>query len=195
MHTQNCGQCGSPVRFERALTSQLDHVGDLFRAIVVEQRWHLCPGLSTSPLTTMADTKRDDPDSFPTAKGDTSHEMRALPVAAQTSRENLPAIPDPGHGEDGGEAHDIARASTLQTKGPSDCNDVKSVNVVVPQDSEEDQDQGGFTVSSTPITGQGQGPPSFAQSEFYTVNLIRIPTVVVLVIELSVHVDCPSSTP
>jgi len=126
----------------------------------------------------MADTRRDDPDTSYIAEGEASHEMHALPVAEQIALENLPAIPDPGHGEDGGEAHDIARASTLQTKGPSHGDDAKnwiaSANVVVPQDT-EDQDQGGFTTvaSTTPITGQG--PPSFAQSEFYTVNLIRIP--------------------
>jgi hypothetical protein len=146
----------------------------------------------------MAETRRDNPDTSYIAEGEASHEMHALTVATQIAPENLPVIPDPGHGEDGGEAHDIAhRARTLQTKGPSDDDDAKnwnaSANVVVPQDT-EDQDQGGFTVASTtPITGQG--PPSFAQSEFYTVNLIRIPTVVDLIIELSVHVDRPSSTP
>src|SRR6266852_2453952 len=121
--------------FERALTSQLDHVDDLFAPL----RWHLCPGLSTSPLTTMADTRRDDPDTSYIAEGEASHEMHALPVAEQIALENLPAIPDPGHGEDGGEAHDIARASTLQTKGPSHGDDAKnwiaSANVVVPQDT------------------------------------------------------------
>jgi hypothetical protein len=116
----------------------------------------------------MADTTRDDSD--PDASSIT--EMRALPVAAQTAREDLPAtgIPDPGHGEDGGEAHDIARANTLQTKGPSDGDGAANnwnalANVAVPQD---EGDQDGFPVASTPITGQG--PPSFAQSEFYTVG-------------------------
>jgi hypothetical protein len=137
----------------------------------------------------MADKRGDDPDASSIAEGESSHEMRALPVAAQIAPENLPATPDPGHGEDGGEAHDIARASTLQTKGPSDGDGAKNSleNVVVPQD------QGGFTAASTPITGQG--PPSFAQSEFYTVNLILIPTAVALVVKLPVHIDCPSSTP
>jgi hypothetical protein len=119
----------------------------------------------------MVDTRRDEPD--PNASS--IAEMRAaLPVAAQFARENLPAIPDPGHGEDGGEAHDIARANTLQTKGPSDGDGgAKNWNpLVVPQAPEGDQ--GGFTVApTTPITGQG--PPSFAQSEFNTVNLIRVP--------------------
>jgi hypothetical protein len=117
----------------------------------------------------MADTRRDDLNTSSIA------EMRALPVAAQIAPENLPVIPNPGHGEDGGEVHDIARASTPQTKGPSDGHGgAKSqnalANVVVPQDPER-EDQDGFTVA--PITGQG--PPSFAQSEFYTVGLIRIP--------------------
>ena len=111
----------------------------------------------------MTDTRRDDPDASSIA------EIRALPVAAQTARENLPAIPDPGHGEDGGEAHDIARANTLQTKGPSDGDGVATnwnalANIVVPQDPDEEGHP-----TPTPITGQG--PPSFAQSEFHTVNL------------------------
>ena len=110
----------------------------------------------------------------------------------------MPAIPDPRHGEDGSEAHDIARTSTLQTKGPSDgdgdggAKDWNALaNVVVPQGPEEDQ--GAFNVAPTPITGQG--PPSFAQSEFYTVSLIQIPAIIALIIELPVRVDCPSSTP
>jgi hypothetical protein len=140
----------------------------------------------------MADTTRDDPDVSSIA------EMRALPVASQIPLENLPAIPDPAHGEDGGEAHDIARASTPQTKGPSDGDGGAKnwdalANVVVSQDPEEDQDGFNVTPTVTPITGQG--PPSFAQSEFYTVNFIRIPTILALIIELPVHVDCPSSTP
>jgi hypothetical protein len=147
----------------------------------------------------MPDTRRDNPDASPIAEGGSSYEMRALPVAAQIAPENLLATgtPDPGHGEDGGEAHDIARASTLQTKSPSECDGDKNwnalENVVVPQDPEENQ--GGFTAASgsTPITGQG--PPSFAQSEFHTVKLILIHTAVALVIELPVHIDCPSSTP
>jgi hypothetical protein len=114
----------------------------------------------------MADTRRDDPNASSIA------EMRALPATAQIARENLPDIPDPAHGEpeDGGEAHDIARASSLQTKGPSDGDGANNwnalENVVVPRDPEEEDH--GFTVPPTPITGQG--PPSFAQSEFYTVN-------------------------
>lgn len=114
----------------------------------------------------MADTGRDGPDASSTA------EMCAPPVAMQTARrENLPTIHDLGHGEDGGEAHDIARASTQQTKGSSDGDGgAKSWNalasVVVPQDLEEG-DRGGSTVAPTPIPGQG--PPSFAQSEFYTI--------------------------
>ena len=132
----------------------------------------------------MADTRRDDPDTSSIA------EMRALPVVAQGPLENLPAIPDPDHGEpeDGGEAHDNARASSLQTKGPGDGdgdggakNWNALTNVVVPQDQDQ-EDQNGFNVAPTPITGQG--PPSFAQSEFYTVDLIRIPTILALVIEL-----------
>ena len=128
----------------------------------------------------MADKRRDDCDASSIAEGEASHEMRALPIAAQIAWEDLPAIPDSAHDgsvEDGGEAHDTARTSTLQTKGASDGDSVKNwnalANEVVPQDPEEDQ--GGFTVASSPITGQG--PPSFAQSEFYTVNLIPIPTV------------------
>jgi len=124
-------------------------------------------------MTTTADMKKDDPDASLIAEGEASHEMRAV---AQLARENLPTtdILDPGQGEDGGETHDIARVSTLQTKGPSDGNGPKNwdalPNGVVPQNSEENQ--GGFTVAPTPITGQG--PPSFAQSEFHTVNLIFI---------------------
>ena len=120
--------------------------------------------------------KKDDPNASLVAEGEASHEMRAFPVAAQLAPENLPTtdIPDPGQGDDGGETHDIAQASILQTKGPSDGNGAKNwnalPNVVVPQNSEENQ--GSFTVDPTPITGQG--PPSFAQSEFYTVSLIFV---------------------
>jgi hypothetical protein len=139
----------------------------------------------------MADTRRDDPNASSIA------EMRAFPVAAQTARENLPAIPDPGHGEDGGEAHDIARASSLQTKGPSDCDGGAKnwnalANVVVPQDPEREEDQDG--APPTPITGQG--PPSFAQSEFYTVNFDSNSQPLLLSsLNSPLHVDCPSSTP
>ena len=118
----------------------------------------------------MADTKEDDPDASSIAEGEGSHEMRALPVDAQIAREDLPVIPDPGRGEDGGEAHDIARASTLQTKGPSDGDGAMNWNAL--ENVIVSQNQGGFAVTpSTPITGQpGQGPPSFAQSEFHTVK-------------------------
>ncbi len=47
-----------------------------------------------------------------------------------------------------------------------------------------------------PITGQG--PPSFAQSEFYTVHfdLAFPPLAAALIIDLPrTHVDCPSPTP
>lgn len=144
----------------------------------------------------MADTRRDDPHAPSITEGEASHEIRPLPVATQTAREDLPAIPDQGHGEE----HDIARTSTPQTKGPSDGDGGAKnwnalANVVVSQGPEE-EDQGGFTAASTPIAGHtGQGPPSFAQSEFYTVNLNRIPTIVVLIIGLLVRVDCSSSTP
>ena len=131
----------------------------------------------------MADMRRDDPD----ASSIRVAGERALPVAAQNPLENLPAIPDPGHGEDGVETHDIARTSTLQTKGPGDGDDGGAknwnalANVVVPK-GQDQEDQDGFNVATTPITGQG--PPSFAQSEFYTVNLIRILTILALIVEL-----------
>jgi hypothetical protein len=135
----------------------------------------------------MADTKRDDPDACLGAysiAGEGSHEMRALPVAAQIARreEHLPAIPvlGMGRGENGGETRDMARSSTLQTKGPSDDDGTKYgsdlANVVVRQGLEEDEAQGDITAAPTPIIGQG--PPSFAQSEFYTVNLISIPPLI-----------------
>jgi hypothetical protein len=170
--------------------------------------WHLCPGLSTSPLTTMADTRRDDPHASSIAERETSHEMHALPVAAQIAREDLPALPesDPGRrgdSEDGGEAqHDvnIARASTpQQTKGPSDGDD-DAKNCNAPQDPPEDH-QGVFNAASasTPITtgqGQGQGPPSFAQSEFYTVNFDSFVALIIETTPLNMlSLDCPSSTP
>ncbi len=151
-----------------------------------------------SPLTTMADTKRDDHEVSSIGEGEASHEMRVLASA----REHLPAIPDPspspGHGE---ETHDIARASTLRTKGPSDDDGTKhwssSANVVVPQDPKENEDHGDLsTTAHTPITGQG--PPSFAQSEFYTVHfdLAFPPLAAALIIDLPrTHVDCPSPTP
>jgi hypothetical protein len=140
----------------------------------------------------MADTRRDDPNASSIVG------LRALPVAAQTARENLPAIPDPGHGADGGEAHDIARASSPQTKGPSDGDGANNwntlANVVVPQDPRE-EDQDGFTVPPpTPITGQG--PPSFAQSEFYTVNFdSNSQPLLFSLLNSPLHVDCPSSMP
>ncbi|KAI0278600.1 amino acid permease-domain-containing protein [Russula aff. rugulosa BPL654] len=79
----------------------------------------------------MTDTRRDDPDASSIAEGEASHEMRALPIGAQIAWEDLPAIPDSGNGgsvEDGGEAHDTARASTLQTKGASDGDGAKNWN-------------------------------------------------------------------
>ena len=120
----------------------------------------------------MADTRGDDPHASSIAEGEASHEMRALSVTALVAQEDLPAIPNPGHddGEDGGEAHDIARASTLQTKSHSDGDGAKNPNTLA---SDLEEGQGGFTAASTPVAGQG--PPSFAQSEFYTVNLILIP--------------------
>ena len=155
--------------------SQLDHVDNHFSA----KLWStavvslfFCNRLSTSPLTTMAHTRRDDPGASSIVEGGSGHEMPALPVTSQIAPENLPstATPDPNYGEDGGEAHDIARASTLQTKGLSDGDGSKNWNTLA---NVEEEDQGGFTTASTPITGQG--PPSFAQSEFYTVNLILTP--------------------
>jgi len=138
----------------------------------------------------MADKRRDDPDA------PSISEMRALPVAVQQiARQNLPAIPDdPGHGEVGGEAHDIARARSLQTKGPSNGDGGAEnwnalAGVAVSQDPDPEGDQGGCT----PITGQGL--PSFAQSEFYTVILFEMLTIFALIVQLSVRVDCPSSTP
>lgn len=144
----------------------------------------------------MADTKRDDSDaSSPSiAEGEGSHEMRALPVDdAQIARENLPVFPDSGRGRGGEAKRDIERESTLQNKGPSDGDGAMHwnalENVVVPQD------QGSFAVdaASTPITVQpGQGPPSFAQSEFHTVNSSRVPHRSLL--NSPVHVDRPAST-
>ncbi len=99
----------------------------------------------------MVDTKRNDPDACLDASsiaGEGSHEMRALPVAAQSARrEHLPAIPvlGMGRGEDGGETRDMVRASTLQTKYPSDDDGAKRgsdpANVVVRQGLEEDEGQ------------------------------------------------------
>lgn len=133
----------------------------------------------TSPLTAMADTKRDDPDASSIAREEESHEMRALPAEVQFARGDLPVIPDPG--EAGGESHDCARASSLQTKGPCDDDGTTPhwsdlANVVAPRDPEEDRD-----AAHAPIMCQGL--PSFAQSEFSTVCLIFIfPTTVVVLI-------------
>ncbi len=108
--------------------------------------------------------------------------MRALPVAAQSApREHLPAIPVLGRGEDdGGETRDMARASTLQTKDPSNDDGAKHgsdpANVVVRQGLEEDEAQGEGDITAAPIIGQG--PPSFAQSEFHTVKLTSIPPLI-----------------
>ena len=120
------------------------------------------------PLTTMADTKRDDhgTSSIAREQENLSHEMRVLSAAAQISR-------GAGEGAGGGERYGFADA--LQDKGsfheggdevraPQWSNN--SANAVAPRDLEE-EDHGEF---AAPITRQGL--PSFAQSEFHTVCLI-----------------------
>ena len=139
----------------------------------------LCPGsqlsYGTLPLTTMADTKGDDPDVSSIARGEESlgYEMPVLSAAAQIAREPLSVVPDPDSGE---ERHCFARAGALQIKGSYHCDGGdgacashwrnSSANIVAPRDPEEEH--GDF---AAPITRQArQGPPSFAQSEFHTVR-------------------------
>jgi hypothetical protein len=117
------------------------------------------------PVTFSADTEVDD--------GALSVDPSSGASVAEITREDLPVVPGPenlsGRGPEGCDAV----ACETQTEDQDHWDDPSSWNGVVPLEEEGDDDVQVLAAATVPVpVPERQGLPSFAQSEFYTVDMI-----------------------